>query len=243
MSGVLNYPAYFWITQAFESTTGSISNLANGINTMKSTCKDVTLLGSFLENHDNVRFPSLTSDVALAKNAILFTMLMDGIPIIYYGQEQHFSGASTPSNREALWTSDYSTTTTLYEFITKINAIRTFAINKASSFLTYNAYPIYSDTHNIAMRKGVTGSQLISAYSNVGASASASFTLSSADTGFTANEAITELISCTAVTADASGDLDVTVFSGVPGVFTPTAALSGSSLCSSSTKMVKFFAA
>jgi alpha-amylase len=81
MSGVLNYPQYFWVTQAFESTSGSISNLVNGINTMKSDCSDTTLLGTFMENHDNARFPSLTSDMSLAKNAIAFTMLSDGIPI------------------------------------------------------------------------------------------------------------------------------------------------------------------
>ena len=81
MSGVLNYPAYFWIIQAFESTSGSISNLVNGINTRKSTCSDTTLLGSFMENHDNARFPSVTSDLSLAKNAIAFTILQDGIPI------------------------------------------------------------------------------------------------------------------------------------------------------------------
>jgi hypothetical protein len=72
---------YYWITQAFESTSGSISNLVNGINEMVSDCSDTTLLGSFMENHDNPRFPSLTSDLSLAKNAIAFTILQDGIPI------------------------------------------------------------------------------------------------------------------------------------------------------------------
>lgn len=81
MSGVLNYPQYYWVTQAFESTSGSISNLVNGINEMKSDCSDTTLLGTFMENHDNPRFPSLTSDISLTKNAIAFTMLSDGIPI------------------------------------------------------------------------------------------------------------------------------------------------------------------
>lgn len=77
----LTLSSYYWITQAFESTTGSISNLVNGVNTMKSDCADTTLLGSFMENHDNPRFPSYTSDMSLAKNAIAFTILADGIPI------------------------------------------------------------------------------------------------------------------------------------------------------------------
>jgi alpha-amylase len=70
-------------------------------------------MGSFLENHDNPRFPSLTSDVSLIKNAIGFTLLADGTPIIYQGQEQQFSGADVPRNREALWLSGYNTGSTL----------------------------------------------------------------------------------------------------------------------------------
>ena len=101
MSGVLNFPTYvphplklihftqscyryYWITQAFQSTSGSISNLVNGVNEIKTTCTDTTLLGSFLENHDVRRFASLTNDVSLTKNAIAFTMLQDGIPISMY---------------------------------------------------------------------------------------------------------------------------------------------------------------
>lgn len=48
---------------------------------MKSTCADTNLLGSFMENHDVARFASVTSDFSLAKNAIAFTILADGIPI------------------------------------------------------------------------------------------------------------------------------------------------------------------
>lgn len=93
---------------------------------MKSNCTDTTVLGSFLENHDNPRFPYLTSDLSLTKNAIAFTMLADGIPIskpssfvvfercfakgrdadkitVYEGQEQHYAGSGTPYNREAIW--------------------------------------------------------------------------------------------------------------------------------------------
>lgn len=49
--GLLNYNSFYTITQAFQSASGSMSNLANGVNQMKSTCKDTTLLGSFIENH------------------------------------------------------------------------------------------------------------------------------------------------------------------------------------------------
>lgn len=49
---------YYPLLRAFSSTSGSISDLYNMINTVKSTCKDSTLLGTFMENHDNPRFAS-----------------------------------------------------------------------------------------------------------------------------------------------------------------------------------------
>jgi len=234
MDGMLNFPSYYWITQAFQSTSGSISNLYNGINTMKSTCKDTTLLGSFMENHDLARFPSLTSDYALAKNAIAFTMLADGVPIIYQGQEQHFSGSSVPNNREALWQSGYSTSSQLYPFIATINKIRKQAIKQDTGYLTYQAYPVYSDASTIVMRKGTTGSQVIGIFTNKGSSGSSSFTLSSSASGFSAGQSVTDILSCTAYTADSSGNIAISVNAGAPRVLYPTSKLTGSGLCSGS---------
>lgn len=199
---------------------------------MKSAASDTSLYASFLENHDNPRFPSLTSDISLAKTAIAFTMLMDGIPIIYAGQEQHYSGSGTPNNREALWLSGYDTSADLYAWIGDLNAIRSWAISKDSTYLTYRAFPAYSDSHTVAMRKGSAGAQVVGVYSNVGASGSTTVKLTATNTGFTANQALTDVMSCTSFTTDSSGGLSVTISSGVPRVFYPTAALSGSTLCS-----------
>jgi alpha-amylase len=55
LDGVLNYPLFYPLTRAFQSTSGSISALADMVHTLQSTCKNTTLLGSFLENHDNPR--------------------------------------------------------------------------------------------------------------------------------------------------------------------------------------------
>ncbi|KAK6609509.1 alpha amylase [Botrytis cinerea] len=234
MNGVLNYPAYYWITQAFQSTSGSISNLANGINTMKSTCSDTTLLGSFIENHDVARFPSLTSDASLAKNAIAFTILADGVTIIYQGQEQHLSGNGVPNNREALWlnSNSYSQTGVYYKLIASVNQIRNQAIYVDPTYLTYKAYPVYSDSHTIVMRKGFTGKQIIAVFSNLGASGSAyTLTLSSSQTGFTTNLQVTEILTCVSYTTDGSGNLAVAMAGGAPRIFYPRAALVGSGVC------------
>lgn len=252
LDGMLNYPAYvspwllemilpnsqlcsyFWITRAFDSTSGSMTDLATGINTMVAQCTDTSLLGSFLENHDEPRFSEYTSDMSLTKNAIGFTMLSDGIPIIYQGQEQHYSGGAVPTNREALWLSGYDTTATLYAYITKINKIRAHAKTQDSSYLTDNASPVYTDSSTIVMRKGTTGTQVIAIFSNAGSSGNNSFTLTSAKSGFTSAQAVTDLIACTAYTTDSIGNLVVNISNGLPQVLYPTAQLSGNGLCGSS---------
>ncbi|KAL2125991.1 hypothetical protein VTI74DRAFT_2006 [Chaetomium olivicolor] len=141
----------------------------------------------------STRFNPFSS--ALAKNAIAFTMLKDGIPMVYQGQEQHYAGGATPSNREALWSSGHSTSSELYTWITKLNQIRSQAIAQDSGYITYNSYPIYSDSHTIAMRKGTSGSQIVGVFTNLGASPSARVTLSSSATGFQANQALIDVMS------------------------------------------------
>lgn len=56
---------------------------------------------TFLENHDQPRFQSITTDQSLVKNAMAWSFITDGVPIIYYGQEQGYTGNGDPNNREA----------------------------------------------------------------------------------------------------------------------------------------------
>lgn len=227
---------FFWVTQAFESTSGSMTNLVNGVNTMKTECNDTTLLGSFLENHDNPRFPSLTSDMSLTENAIAFTMLSDGIPIVYEGQEQHLDGSIIPSNREAIWLTGYNTSAPLYGFISTLNKLRSLAITQDSAYLTYKADVVYSDTSTVALRKGSTGTPVLSVFSNLGANGACyTLVLPSTDTGFSSNQALIEVLNCTSYETTADGDLSIAMAAGAARIFYPAAALQGSGICSSLT--------
>ena len=231
LSSSQRYDRYYPLTRAFQSTSGSIPDLVNEVNQVKSICRDSTLLGTFLENHDQPRFPSLTSDLSLAKNAIAFTLLADGIPIIYEGQEQHYSGTGTPNNREAVWLSKYSTSAPLYSFIAGVNQVRNHAIYKSADYLTYMAYPIYSDSSTVVMRKGFDGNQVIGAFTNRGANG-ASYTLTLSETGYTVGEKIVEMLTCAISTIDGNGNLSVPMSGGLPRIYYPTAQLTGSGICS-----------
>ena len=232
MDGLLNYPLFFWITNAFASTGGSIKGLVDGLTALTAVPKiDLGLWGTFMENHDQVRFPSYTNDLSLVKNALTYTMLYDGIPIIYQGQEQHFGGGVAPNNREALWFSNFSTTAPLYGWIANLNAVRARAIAQDKNYLPSKAAIIHADQRTVAFRKGPDGAQLVSAYANVGAGNTFAFTLSANQTGFKAGDKLLELTRCNATTVGADGNLAVLSTTGEPLVYYPVAQLAGSGIC------------
>lgn len=215
---------------AFKSPSGNISSLVNQINLVKSTCLDTTVLGSFSENHDNPRFANYTADLSLAKNVIAFTMLADGIPIIYAGQEQHYSGGNDPNNREALWLSGYDTSAPLYQHVAQLNRLRSHAARQSPTYLTYKNQPIYSDSTTLAMRKGFDGQQVITVLSNLGTSGP-KYVLSLGNTGYQRGQELVEVLTCTHVTVDDNGNVPVQMEQGLPRVFYPEHQLRGSGLC------------
>lgn len=190
------------------------------ISTVKGSCADVTLLGSFSENHDQPRFASLTPDLSLAQNVLAYTLLADGIPIVYEGQEQHYAatgGSSDPYNREAVWLSGYNTSAPLYRLAAALNGARRNAIANDPAYLTSNNGPVYADASTLAMRKG----KMLAVLSNAGADAE-SYTLS-VPAAYAAGTAVTELLSCATLTAGSDGSLAVPMACGLPRVYYPTA--------------------
>ncbi|KAL2867445.1 alpha-amylase [Aspergillus lucknowensis] len=235
MDGVMNYPTYYPLVEAFKSPNGSISDLYNMISAVSSQCEDPTLLGNFVENHDNPRFPSqsYTGDVSQAKAVIAFVFLTDGIPIIYMGQEQHYSGGQDPYNREPVWWSGYSTTSELYKFIQTSNRIRKLAIAKDSNYLTARNNPFYTDSNTIAMRKGSGGSQVITVLSNSGAD-SGSYTLTLGNHGYSSGATLVEVYTCTSIQVDSNRNGAVPMASGLPRVLLPSPWITESGLCGGS---------
>ncbi|ERS97854.1 hypothetical protein HMPREF1624_06025 [Sporothrix schenckii ATCC 58251] len=228
LDGVLNYPLYYPLLAAFQSASSSgIGALYSMISSIAADCADPTLLGNFVENHDNPRFASYTSDYALAQNALSFLFLADGIPIVYAGQEQHYSGGGDPANREATWLSGYAQTSTLYKHIATTNAIRALLISASSgSWATTANKAVYQDSTTIGMVKG----GVLTVLSNLGASG-ASYTLTVTGTGLAAGTALVELYSCATATVSSDGSVAVPMASGQPRVLVPASWVSSGSLC------------
>ncbi|KAJ6127560.1 hypothetical protein N7523_003172 [Penicillium sp. IBT 18751x] len=253
LSGLLNYPLYYILSEAFNTTNGDLSKIVQSIDYIRTRCEDIFTLGTFTSNQDVPRFGSYTSDISLARNILTISMLADGIPILYYGEEQHLSGGFNPVNREALWLTKYSmNSTSLPLLVQSLNRIRSYASGdgeksivaskSGSGYLSYLSLPIYNSTNILAMRKGFTGNQVVSVVSNLGAkpasNATTKITLGSDGTGFSSGQNVTELLSCKTFVTDSSGNIHVDLSSdGGPRVYYPTESLNRSTdICGNHTQ-------
>jgi alpha-amylase len=92
-----------------------------------------------------------------------FIFMTDGIPIVYYGQEQGMHGSADPYNREALWPSGYQNTTAV-QLISKLNKLRHWVIKTDSNYLTQRTSILSTTATDIIIQKG----PVISVMTNIG---------------------------------------------------------------------------
>jgi alpha-amylase len=225
-----NYLEYYPLQQVFNG--GSMWQLATVRASAQTGCNDTTALGSFVENHDMPRFAAAIEDMALAKNAMTYILMNDGMPTVYQGQEQHFSGNSTPFNREPLWQSKYDTTAPLYNLTARLNTLRNLVIKQSPEYVTTLSDQIMVDVNHLCIAKGKPGHRIVTCINNK-SSKGDSYPLSVG--GFAANEEVTEVLTCTTSTASAGGNITAYMSAGEPKVFYNAAALNGSTLCPTTT--------
>ncbi|MGI4814180.1 MAG: alpha-amylase domain-containing protein, partial [Janthinobacterium lividum] len=82
--------------------------------------------------------------------------------------------------------------------------MRNKAIADDATYVTYKAWPIYSDTTTIAMKKG----NVVAVLSNKGA-AGASYSQVVPQTGYASGESVVEIVGCTTATVDSAGRVTV----------------------------------
>jgi len=162
LNGVLSYPLFFTLRSVFANAQ-SMNQLQSMEQQYAAAFPDRSLLGTFVDNHDNARFLSIRNDYKAYECAILYVLYSSGIPIIYYGTEQGFHGGNDPNNREPLWTSQYNQQAPLYQFISTAVAHR-----KQAQVWLYPQVQRYSDDSFYAFSRGTT----FVAMTNVGSSGS-----------------------------------------------------------------------
>ncbi|KAJ3334017.1 hypothetical protein HDU76_013092 [Blyttiomyces sp. JEL0837] len=126
ITSVLNYPAYYNVIRNVFENQQTMWNIDQQLAANKAFYENPSILGNFIENHDQPRFLSTKNDTTLLRNAIAYNTFTNGIPIFYYGTEQSFNGGNDPNDREPLWTTGFtkSPKDSLYQFISVLNRAR-----------------------------------------------------------------------------------------------------------------------
>jgi alpha-amylase len=150
MDGVLSYPLYFSMLNVFASRQSmyELESLLGPSGSYYSHFKNVNLLGTFIDNHDNPRFLYHQQSHVLYKNALTMTLFTVGIPIVYYGSEQGYAGGADPQNRESLWP-HYDTNSDLYLFLKTLVGTR-----KAKKISSFEQIQRYASTDFYAFSRG-----------------------------------------------------------------------------------------
>ena len=155
LDSVFNYPLYYQIQYSF---CGSFRNLESYWFGDRKLFPAAEYTATFVENHDNARFLNRCSDRNKFTNAVIFSLVWEGIPVFYYGGEQYYSGGGDPNNREPLWESNYNTNTDLYKLLAKAHALR-----KKAKIWEQTIVQRYADDNFYAFTKG----DVLACFSNV----------------------------------------------------------------------------
>ncbi len=92
-------------------------------------------LVNFIDNHDLPRYLFQAKDVRALRASLAYLLTEDGIPCIYYGTEQDFSGGNDPANREVLWETGMPTDGETFQWISRLTSIRqTYRALRRGSF-------------------------------------------------------------------------------------------------------------
>ncbi|KAL3469921.1 glycoside hydrolase superfamily [Aspergillus californicus] len=207
MDGLLNYAIYYPMNRFYQQT-GSSQDIVDMHDQISSLFPDPSALGTFLDNHDNARWLSTTTDQTLLKNALAYVILARGVPIVYYGTEQGYSGGSDPANREDLWRSNFDTTADLYTAIAALSAARAAAGGLADDD---HVHLYVADTAYAWSR---AGGKLIVLTSNSGSGSEATHCFDSGTPGGSWTNTFGE----GTYTADDSGQICIDVSDGEPAV-------------------------
>ena len=120
LDSVFNYPLYYTIASSF---CGSFRNLEGYWFNSRNKFPAPEYMATFVENHDNPRFLNKCNDRSKFTNAVIFSLIWEGVPVFYYGGEQYYAGGADPGNREPLW-DNYNTKSVLYGLLKATNDLR-----------------------------------------------------------------------------------------------------------------------
>jgi alpha-amylase len=173
--------------------------------------------------------------MSAAANMVTYLMTHDGIPVIYYGQEQHLDGGTEPyTNRAALWEYEYDETAILYKLIAKLNLFRRHVARNYAGYLTTESTTIDVQANSIAFAKGGDSQPKVITVLTNKLSDADDFKVDLCDTtahGYAAGDALFDVIACKDVSVQSNGCIEAWIADGEPVVLFKKSELTGSTIC------------
>jgi len=191
---------------------------------IQKSFKDPTVLGNFLENQDVSRWHSLSVDPQSIINPMVLTFMSDGIPIVYYGQEQSLDGSGDPDNRGPLWTTGYQLTT-VYNLTATLNKLRNYLVNN-TNWAQSRTRVLQVTSQGIAVMKG----DVVTIVTNIGSPPqnTSMFAYTPWPNGFSS----TDILTCKQWVVGSNGTVEVEYTKGgVPAILVPDNILQGCGIC------------
>ena len=148
--------------------------------------------------------------MSLFKNALTYVLLARGVPIVYYGTEQAFSGGADPANREDLWHSNFSTQSDLYQWLGKV-----IGAKKSQGGLPDNDHS-HLFVNDTAYAWARASGNIIALTSNIGSGNSRQYCFNTQKP----NSSWKGVFDGNTYSSDGNGQLCATVSNGEPIVFT-----------------------
>ncbi|UQD51380.1 alpha-amlyase [Bacillus methanolicus] len=156
IDGFVDYPLNDYLRTAFAKPDQSLKGLFTVWERNKKIYKNPFLMGTFMDNHDTVRFTREAINNNLHpgprwKLALTYLYTTPGIPIVYYGSEIALDGGEAPDNRRIM---DFQTDKELIDYISKIGELR----DKHPS-LTKGTMELLYEKKGMAVYKRVYGNE------------------------------------------------------------------------------------
>ena len=158
LPSMINFTYYGTSLDVFARGAAT-SAFTHRLKSQVETFGDVSLMPTFIDNHDVERFLSQSNEASM-RQALLAMFTVPGIPVIYYGTEQGFT-----SQRASMFASGYGSggrdhfdaSSPLYRYIASLAAFR-----KSNRSLTHGAFTRVMDDASgpglLAWRMHVDGS-------------------------------------------------------------------------------------
>jgi alpha-amylase len=126
IDGFIDYPFYNAVTKTLTKRDQSLRPLYDVWEYNKTFYDRPYLLGTFLDNHDTVRFTKLAIDnrqnpISRIKLAMSYLFSAPGIPMMYYGTEIAMNGGKDPDNRRLM---DFRADQEIIDYIKKLGQLR-----------------------------------------------------------------------------------------------------------------------